>query len=80
MYCHNGTILQDDEYLASLQADKEKELKAKEEAEAALMQEKHEEEEARRRLLEKEVVNKTFNRFTWSSYSIAQSICFSLGI
>lgn len=64
MFCHNGGFFQDDEYLASLQADREKELKAKEEAEAALMQEKHEEEEARRRLLEKEVVNKTFNRFT----------------
>lgn len=54
-------FFQDDEYLASLQADREKELKAKEEAEAALVQEKHEEEEARRRLLEKEVVNKTFS-------------------
>ncbi|MQL81165.1 hypothetical protein Taro_013617 [Colocasia esculenta] len=56
---------QDDEYLAALQADKEKELKALQEAElrrleevaareAALQEEKHQEEEARKKLLEEE--------------------------
>eukprot|EP00262_Sarcandra_glabra_P011619 TRINITY_DN2827_c0_g2_i1.p1 TRINITY_DN2827_c0_g2~~TRINITY_DN2827_c0_g2_i1.p1 ORF type:complete len:585 (+),score=155.30 TRINITY_DN2827_c0_g2_i1:82-1836(+) len=56
---------QDDEYLASLQADREKELKATEESEircleevaareAALEEERHREEEAHRRLLEEE--------------------------
>ncbi|XP_042518832.1 plant UBX domain-containing protein 8-like [Macadamia integrifolia] len=56
---------QDDEYLASLQADREKELKAREEAEArrlekeasraaALQEERRKEEEARMKLLEEE--------------------------
>lgn len=56
---------QDDEYFASLQADREKELKAIEEAErhhleaaaarqAAFEEEKHREEEARRKLFEEE--------------------------
>ncbi|XP_010278560.1 PREDICTED: plant UBX domain-containing protein 8-like [Nelumbo nucifera] len=56
---------QDDEYLASLQADREKELKAMQEAEArrlaeqaareaALEEEKRKEEECRRKLLEEE--------------------------
>ncbi|XP_043692053.1 plant UBX domain-containing protein 8 [Telopea speciosissima] len=56
---------QDDEYLASLQADREKELKAREEAEArrleeeaareaALEEERRKEEEARMKLLEEE--------------------------
>ncbi|KAG9445157.1 hypothetical protein H6P81_016497 [Aristolochia fimbriata] len=45
---------QDDEYLASLQADREKELKAKQEAEAAVELEKKKAEEARRKLLEEE--------------------------
>lgn len=58
--------LQDDEYLASLQADREKELKATEEAEArrlsekaareaALEEERQKEEDTRRKLLEEEV-------------------------
>ncbi|XP_043689934.1 plant UBX domain-containing protein 8-like [Telopea speciosissima] len=56
---------QDDEYLASLQADKEKELKAREEAEAhrleeeasraaALQEERHKEEEAHMKMLQEE--------------------------
>ncbi|XP_057449940.1 plant UBX domain-containing protein 8 isoform X1 [Lotus japonicus] len=45
---------QDDEYLASLQADREKELKAIEEAEAAREEEKRREEEARRKLQEEQ--------------------------
>ncbi|XP_068634167.1 plant UBX domain-containing protein 8-like [Aristolochia californica] len=49
---------QDDEYLASLQADREKELKAKQEAEAALEQEKRMAEEAHRKLLEEEEFEK----------------------
>ncbi|OIT21827.1 PREDICTED: plant UBX domain-containing protein 8-like isoform X1 [Nicotiana attenuata] len=40
---------QDDEYHAALQADREKELKAKEEAEAALEEKRQEEEESRRK-------------------------------
>ncbi|RWW18710.1 hypothetical protein BHE74_00033342 [Ensete ventricosum] len=57
--------LQDDEYLAALQADREKELKAQREAEhrrleeatareAALQKQKHEEEEKHRKQLEEE--------------------------
>ncbi|XP_058086722.1 plant UBX domain-containing protein 8-like isoform X2 [Magnolia sinica] len=60
---------QDGEYLAALQADKEKELKAIEQAEifrleeaaareAALEEEKHQEEESRRKLLEEEEFEK----------------------
>ncbi|KAF6154448.1 hypothetical protein GIB67_028340 [Kingdonia uniflora] len=60
---------QDDEYLASLQADREKELKANEEAEAcrlkeqaakeaALEEERQKEEESRRKLLEEEEMKK----------------------
>ncbi|XP_028759028.1 plant UBX domain-containing protein 8 isoform X1 [Neltuma alba] len=45
---------QDDEYLASLQADREKELKALEEAEAAREEEKRREEESRRKLREEQ--------------------------
>ncbi|XP_042025323.1 plant UBX domain-containing protein 8-like isoform X2 [Salvia splendens] len=45
---------QDDEYLASLQADREKELKAKEEAEAALAEEKLREEAMHRKLQEEQ--------------------------
>ncbi|KAL6556355.1 hypothetical protein OROGR_005643 [Orobanche gracilis] len=45
---------QDDEYLAALQADREKELKAKEEAEAALAEERHKEDEIRRELLQEQ--------------------------
>lgn len=58
--------LQDDEYLAALQADKEKEIKAREEAEirrlqeaaakeASLQEQKHQEEAAHRKMLEEEV-------------------------
>ncbi|KAE9596546.1 hypothetical protein Lal_00007811 [Lupinus albus] len=43
---------QDDEYLAALQADREKELKAIEEAEAAREEERQKEEESRRKLQE----------------------------
>ncbi|XP_022893950.1 plant UBX domain-containing protein 8-like [Olea europaea var. sylvestris] len=43
---------QDDEFLAALQADREKELKAKEDAEAAIAEERHKEEEMQRRLEE----------------------------
>ncbi|KAL3833548.1 hypothetical protein ACJIZ3_008284 [Penstemon smallii] len=45
---------QDDEYLASLQADREKELKAKEEADAALAEERRKEEELYKKLLEEQ--------------------------
>lgn len=59
--------LQDDEYLAALKADTEKELKAREEAEirrleeaaareAFLQEERNREEETRRKLLEAEVL------------------------
>ncbi|XP_054823393.1 plant UBX domain-containing protein 8-like isoform X2 [Prosopis cineraria] len=43
---------QDDEYLASLQADKEKELRAAEEAEAACEEERRKEEESHKKLQE----------------------------
>ncbi|CAI9093948.1 OLC1v1029568C2 [Oldenlandia corymbosa var. corymbosa] len=46
---------QDDEYLAALQADREKELKAKEEADAALAEERRKEEELRRKMDEEQV-------------------------
>ncbi|KAL3498781.1 hypothetical protein ACH5RR_041513 [Cinchona calisaya] len=49
---------QDDEYLASLQADREKELKAQEEAEAALAEERRKEEELRRKLEEEQEVER----------------------
>ncbi|KAE9606582.1 hypothetical protein Lal_00026309 [Lupinus albus] len=45
---------QDDEYLAALQADREKELKAIEEAEAAREEERRREEESRRKLQEEQ--------------------------
>ncbi|KAF3448497.1 hypothetical protein FNV43_RR09210 [Rhamnella rubrinervis] len=45
---------QDDEYLASLQADREKELKAMEEAEARLEEERQQEEESRRKFEEQQ--------------------------
>ncbi|KAK7251262.1 hypothetical protein RIF29_34304 [Crotalaria pallida] len=45
---------QDDEYLASLQADREKELKAIEEAKAAREEERRREEESRRKLQEEQ--------------------------
>lgn len=48
-------FLQDDEYFASLQADREKELKAKEEAEAALAEERRKDDEFRRQQQEEEV-------------------------
>lgn len=51
----NLFLLQDDEYFASLQADREKELKAKEEAEAALAEEKRKEDNLRSKLLEEQV-------------------------
>ncbi|KAK6158111.1 hypothetical protein DH2020_005425 [Rehmannia glutinosa] len=49
---------QDDEYLAALQADREKELKAKEEAEAALAEERHREDEFRRQQLEEQEIER----------------------
>lgn len=49
--------MQDDEYLAALQADQEKEVKAKEEAEAALAEERRKEDELRSQLQEEEVVS-----------------------
>lgn len=49
--------MQDDEYLAALQADREKELKAIEEAEAAREEEKRREEESRRKLQEEQVMH-----------------------
>ena len=49
--------MQDDEYLASLQADREKELKAIEEAEAAREKERRREEESRRKLQEEQVIH-----------------------
>lgn len=48
--------MQDDEYLASLQADREKELKAMEEAEAAREEERQRAEDSRRKLQEEQVV------------------------
>ncbi|KAL3619329.1 hypothetical protein CASFOL_036899 [Castilleja foliolosa] len=45
---------QNDEYVAALQADREKELKAKEEAKAALAEERRKEEELRRKQQEEE--------------------------
>lgn len=47
--------MQDDEYLASLQADREKELKAIEEAEAHREEERQKEEESRRKFEEQQV-------------------------
>ncbi|XP_073312845.1 plant UBX domain-containing protein 8-like isoform X1 [Primulina huaijiensis] len=47
---------QDDEYFASLEADREKELKAKEEAEAALAEEKRKEDNLRSKLLEEQEI------------------------
>ncbi|PIN01741.1 putative regulator of the ubiquitin pathway (contains UAS and UBX domains) [Handroanthus impetiginosus] len=49
---------QDDEYFASLQADREKELKAKEEAEAALAEERRREEKVRRQLQEEQEIER----------------------
>ncbi|KAH6790768.1 Ubiquitin-like superfamily protein [Perilla frutescens var. frutescens] len=49
---------QDDEYLASLQADQEKELKAKEDAEAALAEERLREEAMRRKLQEEQEIER----------------------
>ncbi|XP_057763897.1 plant UBX domain-containing protein 8-like [Salvia miltiorrhiza] len=49
---------QDDEYLAALQADREKELKAKEEAEAALAEEIRKDDELRRQLQEEEEIKR----------------------
>lgn len=49
-------FMQDDEYLASLRADREKELKAREEAEAALEEERRRAEETLRKLQEEQVV------------------------
>lgn len=47
--------MQNDEYLASLQADRKKELKAKEEAEAALGEERRKEDELHRKQQEEQV-------------------------
>ncbi|XP_051115109.1 plant UBX domain-containing protein 8 [Andrographis paniculata] len=49
---------QDDEYLAALQADREKELKAKEEAEAAFAEERRKEEEQQRQLQEQQEIER----------------------
>ncbi|KAL8064284.1 hypothetical protein ABFX02_01G080000 [Erythranthe guttata] len=49
---------QNDEYLAALQADREKELKAKEDAEAALAEERRKEEESHRKLLEQQEIER----------------------
>ncbi|CAA2993436.1 plant UBX domain-containing 8-like isoform X2 [Olea europaea subsp. europaea] len=48
---------QDDEFLASLQADKEKELKAREVAETALVEERRKEEELQRKIEEEQVID-----------------------
>ena len=48
--------MQDDEYLAALQADKEKELKAMAEAAAVLEKEKQREEESRQKLDAEKVI------------------------
>lgn len=50
------SFMQDDEYLASLQADREKELKAIEEAEARREEERQKEEEAQRKVEEEQVM------------------------
>ncbi|KZV52602.1 hypothetical protein F511_25854, partial [Dorcoceras hygrometricum] len=49
---------QDDEYFAALQADREKELKAKEEAEAALAEEKRKEDNLRSQQLEEQEIER----------------------
>lgn len=49
---------QDDEYLASLQADREKEMKAKEEADAAFAERRRQEEESRRKLEEEQEIER----------------------
>ncbi|KAG8374861.1 hypothetical protein BUALT_Bualt10G0039600 [Buddleja alternifolia] len=49
---------QDDEYLAALQADREKELKAQEEAEASLAEERRKEEELQRQLQEEQEIER----------------------
>lgn len=49
---------QDDEYQASLQADREKELKAKEEAEAALAEQRQKDEELRKKLEEEQEIER----------------------
>jgi hypothetical protein len=49
-------LMQDDEYLASLQADREKELKAIEEAEAAREEERRRAEESHKKLQEERVI------------------------
>lgn len=48
--------MQDDEYLAALQADREKELKAMEEAAAVREQERQREEESRQKLDAEKVI------------------------
>jgi len=48
-------LMQDDEYLASLEADREKELKAIADAEAAREEEKRRAEESQRKLQEEQV-------------------------
>jgi hypothetical protein len=48
-------LMQDDEYLASLEADREKELKAIAEAEVAREEEKQRAEESQRKLQEEQV-------------------------
>lgn len=48
--------MQDDEYLAALQADREKELKALEEAAAVREQERQREEESRQKLDAEKVI------------------------
>lgn len=48
--------MQDDEYLASLQADREKELKAIEEAEARRQEDRLKEEESQRKFEEEQVL------------------------
>ncbi|CAA2993431.1 plant UBX domain-containing protein 8-like isoform X2 [Olea europaea var. sylvestris] len=49
---------QDDEFLASLQADKEKELKAREVAETALVEERRKEEELQRKIEEEQEIER----------------------
>lgn len=48
--------MQDDEYLASLQADREKELLEQAAREAAMEEERHKEEEALRKLEQEQVI------------------------
>ena len=70
---------QDDEYLASLQADREKEQRAREEAEAREEEEKRKEEESHRKLEEEQVllIDASFCFFLRSSVGFLRLIMYN---